>query len=313
MYADDIIQGANMVKKLQDMIDVLNEFCLKWGLQVNMSKTQIMVFRRGGEIKRYEKWYFRGKEITVVSSYKYLGILFSSQLSWNKAVYTLSMQAKKALAMFTKYSIKCGGFPTNVALQLFDKTIVPILLYASEIWGFRVYKAVEDVQIQFCKTLLGLPKQAANNAVVGDCGRYPLAVLCYRRCINYWLKIQEMNNARYVKNCYLMLKNLDERGKQIWASSIKALLCTHGFGVVWVEHGVGNKTLFLNEFGERLKDCYRQEWYRDIHNSSKLSIYCMFKSLLEPEKYLEYINIWKFRQAMARFRVSSHKLKIEKG
>ena len=55
MYADDIAQGSCMVKKLQDMIDVLGEFCQKWGLQINMTKTQIVVFRRGGCIKNYEK------------------------------------------------------------------------------------------------------------------------------------------------------------------------------------------------------------------------------------------------------------------
>ena len=122
-----------------------------------------------------------------------------------------------------------------------------------------------------------------------------------------------MPRSRYVKNCYLMLKNLDQNGKRTWASSVKEFLFKYGFGVVWMEQGVGNEILFLAEFVERVKDCYRQDWYRDIHNSSKLSIYCTFKSLLEPEKYLSCVNIWKYRKDLARFRTSSHNLEIEKG
>ena len=56
-----------------------------WSLIVNLRKTKIVVFRRGGELKRSEKWYFNGKKMDVVSSYKYLGIIFSTKLKWTAA------------------------------------------------------------------------------------------------------------------------------------------------------------------------------------------------------------------------------------
>ena len=76
---------------------------------------------------------------------------------------------------------------------------------------------------------------------------------------------------------------------------------------------MGNETLFLCEFVNRVKDCYQQDWYREMCNSSKLSVYCTFKSLLDQEKYLSCVNIWKYRKALARFRCSCHNLEIEKG
>ncbi len=313
MYADDVAEGANAVKKLQDMIDVLNEFCLKWGLRVNMDKTRIVVFRRGGKIKKNEKWQLNGADIVVVPMYKYLGIVFTCQLNWGKAVYTLSMQARKAIGMINSYSIKCGGLPVKIAFQLFDKMVVPIMLYGSEVWGYKYYKVIEDVQTYFCKILLGLPKQTSNNAVMGDCGRFLLAEKYHKRCLKYWFKILEMPNSRYVKSCYKMIKNLDDRGKTTWASSVKELLFKYGFGIVWMEQGVGNVDLFLHRFNERVRDCYIQEWYNNIHDSSKLSVYCTFKSLLEPEKYLNCIKVWKHRQSLAKLRCSCHKLEIEAG
>ena len=71
-----------------------------------------------------------------------------------------------------------------------------------------------------------------------------------------------------------------------WVTSIKELLFKYGFGVAWTKQGVGNNILFLSEFVQRVQDCSSQDWHRDIHNSSKLSVYCTFKSFLEPEKYL---------------------------
>ena len=161
--------------------------------------------------------------------------------------------------------------------------------------------------------VLGLPRQASNNAVLGECGRYSLHVTYFRKCIKYWLRILHMHSSRYVKCCYFMLKTMDEKGKRTWVTNIKEILYKYGFGLVWMEQAVGNEALFLSEFISRLKDCQQQDWHRDIHNSSKLSIYCTFKSLLEAEKYLECINVWTFRQALAKLRCSCHPLEVERG
>ena len=47
-------------------------------MKVNMSKTEIMVFRRGGIVKVNEKWYYQNKKLYIVSEYKYLGMYFTS-------------------------------------------------------------------------------------------------------------------------------------------------------------------------------------------------------------------------------------------
>ena len=82
LYADDIALFADSVKRLQELLNTLSEFCKKWGLVVNISKTKII---NGGIVKHIEKWYFQGKELINVAYYKYLGILFSSRLTWHSA------------------------------------------------------------------------------------------------------------------------------------------------------------------------------------------------------------------------------------
>ena len=57
----------------------------------------------------------------------------------------------------------------------------------------------------------------------GECGRFPLSVDYYYRCIKYWLKLLLMHEHRYPKYCYFMLKDFDELGRLTWASSVKHL------------------------------------------------------------------------------------------
>ena len=44
------------------------------GMEINLDKTKIIVFRNGGPLRAVEKWYFNGVQVDVVSFYKYLGV-----------------------------------------------------------------------------------------------------------------------------------------------------------------------------------------------------------------------------------------------
>ena len=121
-----------------------------------------------------------------------------------------------------------------------------------------------------------------------------------------------MEENRYSKACYLMLKKLDDAGRITWASSVKNLLFRYGFGIVWFEQQIGDPGTFLLNFTQRIKDCYRQEWHYGLNNSPRLEVYCTFKSLLEPEKYLSFLSYRK-KKVLADFRCSTRKLNVELG
>ena len=77
------------------------------------------------------------------------------------------------------------------------------------------------------------------------------------------------------------------RGWQItWASHVKEMLYKYGFGYVWIAQDVGNSKQLLGLFTQRLKDCFLQDWFAKINESSKAEHYKCFKSLLDVEKYL---------------------------
>ncbi|XP_039298009.1 uncharacterized protein LOC120354675 [Nilaparvata lugens] len=80
-YADDIVLLASNKLDLKKMITALEEYCRRWNLLVNLDKSKIVIFRNGGKQGRHEKWWYKGKPIEVVNSYKYLGINLTSRLS----------------------------------------------------------------------------------------------------------------------------------------------------------------------------------------------------------------------------------------
>ena len=106
------------------------------------------------------------------------------------AVKALSDQALKA------YSNILGIFNSiqldiKTKLLLFDRMIVPILTYGSEVWGVYNFSEVDKVHIKFLKQLLCVRNQTPNSAVYGEVGRYPLLVTCKLRALNYWAKISK--------------------------------------------------------------------------------------------------------------------------
>ena len=53
--------------------------------------------------------------------------------------------------------------------------------------------------------------------------------------------------------------------------------------------------------------------YININNSRRLNTYCIFKHTFNLEPYLDNITNKRFRIALSRFRLSSHKLEIQRG
>jgi hypothetical protein len=104
-------------------------------LKINLNKSNVIVFRKGGPLRKNEKWILNGKPIDVVPYYKYLGIVFSSRLKWSQAVNTLAAQAQKSVGIIKTLYYKCNGLPIDVAFNLFDKIVVPILTYSAEVFS----------------------------------------------------------------------------------------------------------------------------------------------------------------------------------
>ena len=313
MFADDLALIADTVVGLQRQLNILSEFCKDFKLKVNESKTKIVVFKNGGVLSKHETWHYGNVKLDVVSKFCYLGLVFTRQLSMNAMVHDLCTKGKRVLVSILKSLYSCGQLSKSVFFKIFDVKISPILYYGCELWGIDNYLELERAQYYACKRFMCVKQKASNYAVLGDCARYPMYIQSHKRCIKYWLKILKMPKSRFVRKCYDMMLDDDSLGFTNWVTGIRLCLQENGFGYIWQNQSVILERSFLAQFENRLKDCFLQEWRATVNSNSKLCFYSVYKSEFNYEKYLDFLDIRKFRYMFSNFRVGSHELEIERG
>ena len=81
MYADDLVLFSKIVNGLQQMLDCLFEYSQKCGMEVNIEKSKVMVFRNGGKISNADKLYYDGKLVETVENFHILDLFFVTIIS----------------------------------------------------------------------------------------------------------------------------------------------------------------------------------------------------------------------------------------
>jgi hypothetical protein len=84
-------------------------------------------------------------------------------------------------------------------------------------------------------------------------------------------------------------------GYHNWATDVRVHLFSNGYGYVWEDQRVDNPKLILLKHNQRLKDQYVQEKRDNCSTMSKLCHYVNFKRNYVIEKYINAIDIEKFR------------------
>ena len=202
LYADDTIVLSNTAAGLQKALEDLYNYCAKWKLQVNSSKIKVIIFS-----KRKPKTppVFRYNEILEnVFDFKYLGVYFKSNGNFNKCKIHITESASKVMfALLSKGRVL--QLPVDIMLEMFNKTVLPIMLYGCEVWGFGKNDMLDTVFLKFYKYLLGLKSCTPNCMIYSELGCYPVSVTIQIRIISYWLKLTSSSGNRICRKLYDLL------------------------------------------------------------------------------------------------------------
>ena len=274
-------------------------------ITLNTDKTKIVVFGKGGKISVKDKWYYDGKELEVVKHFIYLGAVFSSGGSFLENQKSLAGQAQKAVFSLMKLLNKFDNLTHDIYCDLFNKMIMLILCYGSEVWEFHKGEAIERVHLQFFKRFLHLKYNTVNNIVYYELGRTNMQCVRYVTIVKYWLEIMKCNDTRFTKIVYNVLLCDAQNEKVNWVSRLKNLLETLGFGHVWLY-------LFFRIFNQRIRD-YGQRLHFELENMSRGKDFILYHKHFVASKYLEIVKTESHRIALGRLRSSNHRLAIESG
>ena len=79
--------------------------------------------------------------------------------------------------------------PYDLQLDIFNKTIKPILLYGSEIWGTENCDIIERVQLKYIKYIFKLKKSTPSHMLYGELGVMPIITEIQARVVSFWSKL----------------------------------------------------------------------------------------------------------------------------
>ena len=74
LYADDIVLFGNSATELQNSIHILEEYCQKWKLKVNVTKTKVVIFRKGGRLPNGLRFITKGLKLKLSLNFRILGL-----------------------------------------------------------------------------------------------------------------------------------------------------------------------------------------------------------------------------------------------
>ena len=312
LYADDTVILSESSSELQEALDFYASYCRIWKLEINNTKTKVVVFSKG-RMPNYN-FTINGHPLEVVKEYKYLGVLFSRSGSFLAMKKYIANQAKKALFCLLKKA-RSQLLPIDIQLELFNKLIKPILLYGCEIWGVGDLSIIEQVQLKFLKFILNVKKSTPNCIVYGETGVMPLKLDIQSRIVAYWYKLVHPETNNLSSKLYWFAKSYYEnrpRSSFKWLDTIRSIFISCGCNGIWDNHPLLNKIWLVKTIKQRLSDLFINEWRTECDEKSSCTFYRIFKTNFGFETYLTSI-LFKHRKYLIKYRTRNHKLPIEIG
>ena len=337
LYADDLILMSTTHTGLSNCLAKLEKYCDTWQLEVNITKTKIIIFNTSGKALNGFTFKYKEQPVQIVKTYCYLGVEISASNSLNHARSNLMEKARKA-SFPLQTAIAEFKIPPRKAIKLFQAYIKPIALYNTEIlaqFTHHQIKSIETgkthlimnlsqsitdkVQNKFFKYILGLKPNCSNMATLGELGELPLLYHGLIHMLSYWHRLTTINDKCIVRQALTYIEE-NEQIQSEWLLSVRLLL-----KLMDLDNYFHNPvTICNNKFKELCKEKLRkileEQWLNIISGDmgtngqrNKLRLYKRFKHIFEYEPYLDYINDFHLRKIVTKFRCSDHTLEIERG
>lgn len=222
LWADDLVLMALDLDTAQQLFTTFVNYCKEWGLEVNESKTNMVIFNKKSLKENHEFVFMGNSPIETVESYTYLGLTLHMSGSMSPAVHSLRTKAIRAMYALRRY-IDRENLSLKSLLNLFDALIKPILTYGASIWAplQPVSAALRDtlmdrdvpnklidkigrdpsesVQLKYLKWALGVHKYASNLGCWGESGRLPIINFGIQQALKYLKRLEGLPDNLFVK------------------------------------------------------------------------------------------------------------------
>ncbi|CAG0882141.1 unnamed protein product [Cyprideis torosa] len=176
LYADDLVIYASSPEPIQQALRVLEDWCERNRLKVNTRKTMVMKFRKAGRLARNDQFFFNGEQLTMCSTYDYLGVTFQPSLTFSK--HLLRRKASALAATGSLKHLHLVSIPT--ALKIFQMKIKPMATYGFDsiapYMNAQQLIEIDRVKTIFLKKALRISRRESATLALHLCDTTTLAI-----------------------------------------------------------------------------------------------------------------------------------------
>lgn len=288
LFVDDIVLMAETPEILQKMLDVVENFTVKWRLVIGMKKSKVMVI--GPTAKLNTKWKIGDDELEVVKTYNYLGEAISNDLSMK---YHFQQKAGKTEAMLqTVLAISKNEVLSKIQggtlLKLYEACIAPSILYGCETWlDIEKYiPQLESLQHACIRRLFKLGSGTPLPALIGETGILPISIQADRRQFNYLHKLLTAKAERLNKQVLLEQNDYFMYNQSSWINQVTRRLQLYNIMTDLDGIGATSKKHWKKIVHNQTEAYYENDYDVASRRLSKLKQLCLNKNKPKRETYI---------------------------
>ena len=314
MYADDTVLFASSKEDLQKCLDGLKLYCDKWKLQINADKTKVMIFSKSQPKIDNMNFTIGDSNIEIVNEFKYLGVTFTYNGNFTDHIKAQHVLGNRA--MFSVMNkVRRYNLPIDMQFDLFDKIVIPIVLYGCEAWGFSNLKILETLHLKYCKIVLKLKSTTPDVMVYGETGRFKIEYYAKKRIVNYWSTLACGNKKKLAYIVFDLCKQRYEstpsKPSSDWFENLASMLNNGGINPIPNQEETVKTVVKQMHTNKKIE--YIRNWTDNVNTAPKCSVlYKHVKVIFEREYYITSLPN-NLRRAISRIRTCNHKLPIEVG
>ena len=150
--ASDLWQQLELASKLESDLRDTVDWARKWLVDFDAGKTQLVSFERSKNTSTIDVK-MDGSVLEEKTSFKMLGLTFSSRLDWGSCIVSIAKTASKKIGALI-CSMKF--LSPEVALYLYKYTIWPCMEYGCHVWAGApscYLELLDKLQKQICRTV----------------------------------------------------------------------------------------------------------------------------------------------------------------
>ena len=245
--------------------------------------------------------------LTIVSEYKYLGVILDDHLKYTVCSKTLADSGGRALSAVVSKFKQFKDIGYGCYTKMFDACVAPVLDYGSGIWGKAKVNHSDIIQNKAYRYFLGVHNFTPVAAMQADMGWLPCKQRKYLKMLRFWNRLINMQDDRLTKQIFNV--QYQHETPNSWCTNVKDIFSILGKVNMYNQKLPCN----LKEIEDLLYENAEKEWKEVVEKKPKLRTFKTFKRDCKTSDYVKW-TINRFdRSLFAKFRSGILQLRVESG